>query len=103
MTKNKKIKAKKTKPAEKKVVKDRAPMIPIDSIDVNFSPEELNTLTSLLSISASVFQAMALQAAEANQEDKFNLLSRRHAMLMSYAAKLEMVSRIGEPVSREIH
>jgi hypothetical protein len=99
-----KSKTKKTKQIIKKEeVKERAPTIPIDSIDVNFSAEELSMLTNLLSISASVFQAMAMQAAEANQEEKFSLLSRRYSMLVSYATKLANASLIGEPISREIH
>jgi hypothetical protein len=90
-------------PIEKIEVKTKMPSILEGTIDVNFSSEELSTLTNLLSISASVFQAMALNAAEANQDDRFNILSKRHALLVSFANKFAGAVRLGEPVSREIH
>lgn len=72
-------------------------------INVVFTEEELNTVAGLLGVCANVFEGLALQSAQQNEEENYKILSARHQLCKSFAIRLTQFLKLGEPTSGNVH
>jgi hypothetical protein len=80
-----------------------APGVPPGLVSIAMLPNDLATLTNLMSICAQAFEEQALQAAQANDEQKYAVLSARHKLSSMFADRFVEFCRMGEPESRDMH
>jgi hypothetical protein len=72
-------------------------------ISFSLSKEELATLTNLLGVTAKTFESLALQAAQQNDEETYQIFSARHKLSNHFVSKLVDIFKMPEPISRDIH
>lgn len=99
-SKSSEAETKKTKTEEP--VKQAPPISP-GLISIAMLPNDLATLTNLMSICAKIFEEQALLALQEQDEQKFAILSARHKMSTMFADRLVEFCKVGEPESRDMH
>lgn len=77
--------------------------MPEGMISVIMSHEDMRTFANLMSICATTFESLALNAAKENDEQQFTVLQARHRLSSVFADKLVEACRMPEPVSRDFH
>lgn len=98
--KQNKPKVKKTKKVEERQV---APAINPGLVSIAMMPEDLATLTNLMTISAKTFEEQAIAAAAQNDEAMYTVFSARQKLSTMFADRFVEFCNLGEPESRDMH
>lgn len=101
MKKSKKSETKTKKTEE--VVRPPAPPIEPGLVTISMLPNELSTLTNLMSICAKIFEEQAMIAMRENQEERFAILAHRHKTISMFADRFVEFCKMPEPESRDMH
>lgn len=83
--------------------KTTAPLIEEGLVHVSMLPNDLITLTSLMSICAKMFEEQALVASQQNNKDRYAMYAARHKLSTLFANKFYEFCTLGEPTSRDMH
>jgi len=86
-----------------RVIPSRVAPIEQGHVSLSLSKEELATLTNLLEVTAKTFEDLALQAAQQNDKETYQVLSVRYKLSNHFASKLVEFLRMPEPTSRDVH
>ena len=81
----------------------QAPPISPGLVSIAMLPNDLATLTNLMSICAKIFEEQAMLALQDQDEQKFAILSARHKLSTMFADRLVEFCKLGEPESRDMH
>ena len=82
------------------------PLVPyVDPGVITFgiTEEDLRTLANLMSLTASTYEQMALEAVQANDNDGYTVFQTRAKVSAEFAAKFVSMYKMPEPISRDIH
>lgn len=101
LTKTKLKKTKKTEVAAEPVTV--VPSIAPGLVSISLLPNELTTLTNLMSICAKIFEEQAMIAMQQGNEERFTILASRHKMSSMFADRFVEFCKIPEPESRHLH
>lgn len=102
----KKLKTSETKTETKKteeVVLAPAPPVQPGLVTISMLPNELHTLTNLMSICSKIFEEQAMIAMQQNNEERFAILAHRHKTISMFADRFAEFCKMPEPVSRDMH
>lgn len=102
LTKTKSKKTKKTKEVVAEPVKVAPPIAP-GLVSISLLPNELTTLTNLMSICAKIFEEQAMIAMQQGNEERFAILASRHKMSSMFADRFVELCKMPEPESRDLH
>jgi hypothetical protein len=80
-----------------------APSVPPGLVSLAMSKSDMETFANLMSICAKTFEALALDAMQTNDEQKFSVLQARYKLSTMLAEKLIEACRMPEPISRDFH
>lgn len=95
----------KTKVKKTKVEVDRqvAPAINPGLVSIAMMPNDLATLTNLMTICAKTFEEQAIAAAAQNNEALYAVFSARQKLSTMFADRFVEFCNLGEPESRDMH
>ncbi len=86
-----------------KVLPEKAPSIIPGTTHVAFNPDDLRAFANLMYVTGNVYEKLALEAANQNDEANFTIFQARHKLSVAFAERLAEAYRMPEPISREIH
>jgi hypothetical protein len=72
-------------------------------VSVVMTHTDLTTLSNLMTICAKTFEKLAIDAAQLNNSQDFNILNARYQLSADFAAKLANCVMMPEPISRDFH
>jgi len=99
----KKTKKTAVKKAKQEVERKVAPAIAPGLVSIAMLPADLTTLTNLMGICAKIFEEQAMLAAQANDEQRYTILSARQKLSSMFANRFVEFCNLGEPESRDMH
>lgn len=99
--KSKKTETTKTKSEE--LPKPPAPPVEPGLVTISMLPNELTTLTNLMSICAKIFEEQAMIAAQQGNDERFAVLASRHKLSSMFADRFVEFCKMPEPESRDLH